>query len=327
MSTVAQSSLHDRAVRIVGRRAHRPLASRLDYASTYATALLTSGCSLAAFHLAHRHLGETGFAEFAIIRRAVAVLAPLLSLGMAVAIAKGVACRSATLRAADAVQFLSAGAAVTMLSLSTFALAVFLFPEQASLLCTGSPQRANLVLNLAPLVGGLVLTMCCGAYWRGRMQIRAVNALQLTCVGVIPAVVLLCVDNVESFLLWSGYAVTTVSGLAILVVSVKSPRAIRRVPYRDVQWLLRFGAPRTPGDLAFYGLLAAPAIVASHQAGLQRGGEVAYALALLTMLQQLVAPLSTLLLPEAAYLIHSSVMALGRLMSPNRMGGLTQREP
>ncbi len=38
-------------------------------------------------------------------------------------------------------------------------------------------------------------------------------------------------------------------------------------------------------------------------------------------------PFIFLSVSDWAYLIHSTIIAFGRLISPNRIGGLTQREP
>ena len=38
-------------------------------------------------------------------------------------------------------------------------------------------------------------------------------------------------------------------------------------------------------------------------------------------------PFIGLFVSDCAYVIHSTVIAFGRLMSPNRIGGFTQREP
>lgn len=283
----------------------RHVASRLDYFLTYGTSGLTLLLTLITFRVAHDQLGESGFAEFALMRRVTAFLVPLLSIGLAVSIAKCVARQAADHDDAESKDFLTAGIVLGVITVTIFALAVYLFPAALSFLCTGLADRGALVQASIPLITGSLLTVFGSAYFRGRMWFVASNALQLVCLGVIPVVVLMASADVETFLCWSGLLVCSVSGLVLLVVYRLIRADERRAPHLAARSLLRSGLPRVPGDLAYYGLLAAPAVVAAHFAGVRAGGDFAYALTWLTLLSQLVAPISGLLLPEAARLIYS----------------------
>jgi O-antigen/teichoic acid export membrane protein len=302
MSTVLRAAGSSSA-RSEARRGPR-LASRADYALTYALSALTALCGLAAFRLAHLRLGEAGFAEFALTRRALGFLVPLASLGLGVAVPRAVARRVARGGAHGTGDLLRGAVVVVVAAAAALAIVVEIWPRPAALVCVGSSHRADLARSLPPLAAALALATCIAGYCRGQMWIAASNGLQLACVGVIPNIVLLAVGTVDSFLLWSAAAVCG-AALASLAVMPRSGAASGRHSLAAAAMLFRDGAPRTPGDLAYYGLLAAPAVVVARGSGLESGGEVAYALALLTLFQQLVAPLGTLLLPEAAALIHA----------------------
>jgi O-antigen/teichoic acid export membrane protein len=259
---------------------------------------------MAAFRLAHQSFGPDGFAEYALTRRSIAFLVPLLSLGIAVAIPKFVACHASKLPGAT-IQFLGGGLLLAVMSLCVFLMASCILPGPMSFVCIGDSSRSRLVLSLTPLVFGLILSAGTSAYCRGRMWINASNAIQVVCTGVIPTLALLFFSDVGTFLSTTGYAVCAVNGLVVVLLYVSAVRADRSSHITAARSMFRFGAPRVPGDLAFYGLLAAPALAAAHQAGMRTGGDIAYALTWLTLLSQLVAPLGMLLLPEASYLLHS----------------------
>jgi len=280
------------------------IASKTDYLLTYAASCLTSVFGMVAFRLAHQSFAGDGFAEYALTRRSFAFLVPLFSMGMAVAIAKAVACQASKHRSAS-IQFLGGGLLLAALSGCVFLLCVLIFPGLSSFLCVGDSSRPDLVFSLVPLILGLILTAATSAYCRGRMWIGASNVVQLICTGIIPNFSLLFSSDVGTYLSGTGYAICAVNGAAIAVVFAREGRAYRGLHLAAARALFRFGAPRVPGDLAYYGLLAAPALAAANQAGMRTGGEIAYAMAWLTLLSQLVAPLSMLLLPEASYLLHS----------------------
>ncbi len=293
-------------------RERRGLASRRDYVVAYALSLATAACGFVAFRLASTQLGAAGFAEYAVTRRTLGFLVPLLSLGVCVVLPR----RVAKGLAGEGERYdphLAAGSAlVAAWAVLAFAAATLAAPRAAALVCTGAADRVDLAWVMAPLAGGLVLAGYAAAYCRGRMWCGASHGIQLACIGLIPNLALAATTNVRSFLLLAGVGVALVGGAALAAVhrAAGGARPTLRGALISGLSVLREGAPRTPGDLAFYGLLAAPAVVAAQRAGLAAGGDVAYGLALLMLMQQLVAPLAALLLPEASYLLHAGKVQL-----------------
>jgi O-antigen/teichoic acid export membrane protein len=286
-------------------RATFRLASKTDYALTYVTYGLISVLGILAFRFAHRNFAEIGFAEYALTRRGIAFLLPLLSLGTTVAIAKFVAADVSERSANSSIHILIGGLIVTLVSMAIYALAIMCFPSQVACLCLGTNDRASLVISLLPMIGGLVLVNCCSAYCRGRLYFVASNALQLASIGVIPCFALLFTNDVDHFLIWAGAAICVLGIGTCAVLYLKAGFGERECHWSATRSLLKYGLPRVPGDLAFYGLFVVPAVVVAHRSGVQSAGEVAYAFTWLTILSQLVAPMNVLILPEAAYLIRA----------------------
>jgi O-antigen/teichoic acid export membrane protein len=287
------------------RRPRFRLASKLDFALTYATYGLISVLGILAFRFAHRNFAEIGFAEYALTRRAIAFLLPLLSLGTTVAIAKFVAADVSERRSNSSIHVLIGGLIVTVTGVAAYALATLCLPSQVAYICLGTNDRAGLVISLLPMIGGLVLVNCCSAYCRGRLYFAASNVLQLTSIGVIPCIVLLFTSDVDRFLIWAGTAICVLGIGTCAILYFKTVSQERECHWLATRSLLKYGLPRVPGDLAFYGLFVVPAIVVAHRSGVHSAGEVAYAFTWLTILSQLVAPMNVLILPEAAYLIRA----------------------
>ena len=275
---------------LVDGKGRGQVASRFDDLQTYAASGLTSLCTLFAFRLAHQSLGDAGFAEPRVYG-VIAFVVPLLSIGMAVAIAKFVACRVVENRTSESIECLSAGLLLTAIGTAAFCAAIFVFPRPISFLCTGADDRAGLVLQVLAVCFRLTLDdlwMCllsgldvdrCFKYPAAAMR-RA----------LLPAAILFGVNDLGTYLLRSGFAVCALSGVAIAAIYATSSAGKRLPSTSTTRSLLRFGLPRVPGDAAYYGLLVAPAAAATYRSGIQAGGEIAYALAWLTLLGQFVAP-------------------------------------
>jgi hypothetical protein len=144
------------------------------------------------------------------------------------------------------------------------------------------------------------------------MWIGAANTIQLISIGIIPLPALLYSRDLEHFLLYAGCGLCVVNTLTIAAICWISPAATSRQHLAAAAGLFKYGARRVPGDLAYYGLLASPAIAAAYYVDVRAGGEVAYGMAWVTLIGQLVSPLSMLLLPEASYLFQCGETELVR---------------
>src|SRR5215471_9666827 len=64
---------------------------RRDYVTTFITEVLVIASYLVAFRLVASHFGQSGFAEYALSRRTLALVIPLTAIGLDVAVARYVA--------------------------------------------------------------------------------------------------------------------------------------------------------------------------------------------------------------------------------------------
>jgi O-antigen/teichoic acid export membrane protein len=209
---------------------------------------------------------------------------------------------------------------ITSVCVALFCALTFVAPEPISFICAGSPRRANLVYCLLPMVYGFVLSACTSSYCLGRMWIGPANVIQLVTVGIIPVAALGCFDDIEHFLSYAGFGLCALNGVVIMALYWLEPSVSAREHAAAAVALFRYGVRRVPGDLAYYGLLAAPAIAVAYYGGVQAGGEVAYGMVWVTLIGQLVAPLSMLMLPEASYLFQCGKAEAMRRRLVNLLG-------
>ncbi len=282
------------------------LATKAQYLLTYGTSAVLMVCGLIVYRLASQQFSDVSFAQYTLMRRSISFLVPLLMAGLGVGIAKCVAQTIASAKhPATGLQFLTAGTFAAFASAGLWMGATTLYPQQVSYLCTGSGEYAALVQSLAPMLLGLLLSACSTAYLRGRMHVSTANMLRVVSLGVVPIAVLSSVDEPTSFFSHCGLTVIAINAVALITILLANRTRAWWPTWQTSRKLLSISLPRVPGDLAFYGLLVIPATLAAHRFGIRTGGEVAYALSLLALAQQIVVAPSYLLLPEASALLSS----------------------
>jgi len=180
-------------------------------------------------------------------------------------------------------------------SSSVAAAALILFRSTFAQLLFGSEQYISLVLILPPLMFGVGLYSVGYDYLRGRAQFVAANCFSLVIQAIVPLASVLAGGSVERVVLTMAVCWIAIS-LAVLSLIPMSIIGLRPC----VREVIRYGVPRAPGDLLQLGLLAAPAIIATHLADLRVAGLVALGISALTMVGSGVSPIAFILLPFSA---------------------------
>ncbi|MGL4511531.1 MAG: hypothetical protein ACRCT8_00460 [Lacipirellulaceae bacterium] len=281
------------------------VATGRQYASTYACSAALVIATLVLLRQASDFFGERGFAEFVLSRRYLSALTPILSLGMSVALAKQVPMRRTAVGLEATHALLAASIQIVTLCCALSYAAVCLAPEGVSRLVTGEPGNASLLASLIASAMGLLWTTCTTAYCRGMLWNHCANAIQFIGVALLPVGLVVASTSPELFF-WGNGVVLVLGNALALPLALGFP--LRKLAILDplaLRSLVAQGAPRAPGDAAFFALLAMPAVVATHGGGIEHAAELAYGLAMLTLMTQIVAPQNQLLLPEATYLLQA----------------------
>jgi O-antigen/teichoic acid export membrane protein len=276
----------------------------LSYATTYLATLGVMVTGMMTYRLASLNYGADGFSEYALARRVISFIQPLLALGIAVSLSRKVAgCRLESHRISET-GYLSAGFTLILASSFAFSLLLLCFPRCFAQLCFGSSEYALLTMAMAPMFLGICLHFVCYAHLHGRFRLHFAGLVQFLNIGLIPMLFVVWSMSIPAVLFWTGIAMSLVSLIGIgLQFYTADDRAHGVLP--AIGELLRFGPRRVTGDLAFAALMLLPAALVTHTCDVRLGGQVAFCITLLALAQTTTAPVSTILLPQATQMLRS----------------------
>jgi len=269
-----------------------------DFTTTFITEALVVAGYLLTFRLVANALGTSGFGEYALARRTLAVLVPLGALSLDVAVARYVA-YAVSEGSERARRYAPAGIALVLGAVAILSAVLLLFPGPLAALFFGSDRYSNLVIPMPLLLLGGSLHGIAYGHLRGRSLILWANVLMALNQAVIPVVaIVLFGSSVENILLAMGIGWTAVS----LVFLAFVPMSLGD-PWPQVKQLVRYGVPRLPGDLLRLTVFALPSLLVAHVADITSAGGVAFAVAAVGMLGTALAPVGFVMLPVAARLM------------------------
>jgi O-antigen/teichoic acid export membrane protein len=278
-------------------------SSTWTYSATFATEFSVMLAQIAVYKLAAHWMGQIGFSEYALARRVLALLQPLIMLGLGVAIPRYIALAAGRGESFRATQYLAA--AVTCVASVTVPLVVVLvaWPRWCSYVLFGAPEHASLLAPVAVMLVGISAHSILYAVFRGKLAMARANVLQLINNCLIPVAVFICFHkDAASLLRWLGFAWIIFSAIMFLITPLQ---ARWQNPLKESKELLMFGLQRVPGDFAMTALMALPAIFVAHLAGIKQAGFVAFGLSIVNMVASFFIPIGIILLPQVSRAIGS----------------------
>jgi O-antigen/teichoic acid export membrane protein len=278
------------------------LASHVrEYGGTFATEFTVLACQLLTYKLAAHFLGKTGFAEYAVARRTISILYPIVLLGLGVGLPRYVAMAAG--RGDEEAKERYLGATLWCVGIAALVCVGILnvFPGGLAYLFFGSWEYASLIFPMSLVVAGTALHAIAYSYFRGILNMRSANLLQFVNFGLMPlAVFVFYSKSVQSLLMALGILSIAVAGLALLFTPWK---AVARDNRGQVKELLRFGIQRVPGDFILMALFALPATFVAHKSGIRAAGFVAFGISMLNVIGSFFSPFGLILLPKAGALL------------------------
>jgi O-antigen/teichoic acid export membrane protein len=287
-----------------------------DHIMTFGTEFGVMGASLIMLKLAAAYAGTSGFGEFVLGRRVIGFIQLPALCGIGLALTRSVAIARASGRQLAEWKYLDAAVLITCCT-GALAVAMLVF-ERAPIakVALGGAAMAPLALALAPGVAGLILHGVAYGMLRGRQTMVPANVLQGINLGFVPLGVFIFPGlSVPQLLCGIGVAQLAVAVIALLAIRTQGPR----VATWDETWgesgreLLRYGAPRIPGEFALGAMNALPVMAAAYYGGAVAAGQVGLGLSLLSLLSSVFAPLGQVLLPSiSGRAAAGEVKGLGR---------------
>jgi len=268
---------------------------------TLVAQVLVAAGTLLLFRLLALNAGAEGFASFSLVRQAVTLLFPLVTVGLIGGLPRYIALGGESAPAAEA--YLAAAVGICGVAVAVTVAAALAFPAVTAGVFFGDAGATNLVGPFAALLVATSGFFVAYGYFRGQQRISRANVLQIAGVGVAPPLLLA---------LWPDIAVDTLVLLmaaalgALSLGSVAGPlvrgvagraRGRARVAGRS---LLGYGGRRVPGELAQVGLFALVPVLGAHVATLRDVAYLAAGLQVLALVSVAMAPLGVVLLPALA---------------------------
>jgi O-antigen/teichoic acid export membrane protein len=270
-----------------------------DLGTSLASQVVVVVGSIVTLRLAAQCMDATQVGEFALVRRVVVFLAPLLLLGQGVGLPRFLGRESG--EPARRAAFAVAGWLVVLPATIAAGSYLAFFPRATATLFFGTDAAVELSRPLAWLVVGNQVFLVVYAILRGELRIRAANALQSLQIGILPIIVMLLVGRQGALAALWGIALASLV-LATCAAAVVMRGAIRRIRgatlRRGIRTLAGYGLVRVPGDLAVAGLYALGPILTAHTLDLRTAGVLAVGLSLVTALSAAFTPLGLVLLPR-----------------------------
>lgn len=257
---------------------------------------------LLVYKLAATSFNKEGFAEYALCRRTISLIHPVLLLGFAVGIPRFIAMEKFSEDQKIAGTFFVSGLIIsTSFSVLVLALSI-LIPESIAEFFFNDISMSPLIFPVAVLIMGLVLHSLYYSYFRGKLLIARANVVQVVIIGLVPVLILLFNFDVFYTILWTGIVSLSLSNLIVIMLLFELQWDISEI-WKSGKKLLNYGLQRIPGDLMLAAFFAIPAFVVAHQSGKVIGGFVAFSITLIGLVGTSFGPISLLLLPKSAELI------------------------
>lgn len=270
-----------------------------DLGSSLLTQALIVLGNVVTLRIAAQVMTPDAVGELALGRRVLVFLSPPLLLGLNIGLPRILAAQVREVRLLHATTVAGWGAGV----IAALVAAVLILgrPDALATILFGNAQHVRLIQPLIVMIVGQQIFMLTFAVFRGRLQVRQGNVLQLLHAGVVPVVAVLSVGRGgASAALWGigvGTCCMAALGTIVLLRSIRW-EFCRRDVVESFRTLMRFGLPRVPGDLANAGLYALGPLLAAHELDLHAAGMLAIGLQLVTLVAAAFSPLGMVLLPR-----------------------------
>ncbi len=264
---------------------------RRDYVTTFLTEVLVITSYLVAFRLVAIHQGVSGFGEYALSRRSLSLISPLVVVGLDVAIARYVA-YALHKRSPRPGGYATIALLIMAVTVGIASALLLLFPNFFADLFFGSSVYANLVRALPVMLVGSSLHVIAYGFQRGRSQIQRANLLMALNQAAVPVAAVYIGKDVAQILVLMGAGWIVISAAYLLMTGLSLERG-----GEHMRELLTFGLPRVPGDFLQLALFALPGILVAHAVDVQTAGIVAFGVSALGMVGTALTPISFVLLP------------------------------
>jgi len=271
-----------------------------DITITLAVQIFVMISVLLSYKLAMSFYSESGFSEYSLIKRNVALINPLIMLGLGTALTRYIALSIEKNKKIHH-YFISS---FFFMILSFIFLGIFttIFSSYASIILYGNEKYIKFLFPMYLTLLGLSLHVLVYSYFRGKLEMTKANILQLINLGIIPLLGFYFSNSAEEVYYYAGI-LSILFLTPIIIKLLYQNKFVFSDIFLNTKQLLLYGIQRVPGDFGIMALFSLPVLIATHIYGIEIGGYTAFGIAMLNMSGQAVAPLGVIFLPKISQLI------------------------
>jgi len=275
-----------------------------DFILTFITEFFVLASGILIYKLASHYLDQHGFSEYALSRRSVSFIRPIVIMGLSIGMTRYIAYANVETNNKNADFYFIAAIYIVIVTCSILSMIFYLFRDQIAFLIFGNSKYYYLILPVNLMLIGLALHSLSYSYYRGKIFMLKANCQQIVNFGIIPIAVFFGLKSTKNILMLTGIGWMIVSSLFIgSILNMVKWKYRGILPY--IKELIVYGVQRVPAGFGLSALLALPATFTVHLSGMQEAGFVAFSTSLLTMTGAAFAPIGIILLPKASQLLAS----------------------
>lgn len=271
-----------------------------DYFITAIVSMLVMVSGLVSYRLAHVFFGDRGFDFYALMRRTISFILPVIMLGVGVALPKELS--SNTDKEIASLDFLLSGLLLSMMGSGTAITILLTFRNFFARVFFDSSTNTTYIYVLCFVLVALSLNALCYSYFRGNLQMLKANILQFISTAFIP--ILIFFISFKSVLIAFLMLALLVMVVSIIVLMDIFQFDKRLINLHVIKKLLSFGLPRVPGDFALSLLLYLPTGFSIFFQGVEVAATVSFSMTLITLVAALTSSISIVLLPRAGRMLN-----------------------
>ena len=283
--------------------------SKTDYIITFITEFLLLLAGLLVYRFANVNFNNEGFAEYALFRRTLSFVQPILLLGLGVGLPRFVSISESRSNNQEASTYFISATFILTSVLIIISPILLIFKQEFAWLLFGEIAYSTFIPPLTVLIIGICFHSLAYSYLRGKLLMLHANSLQIINLGFILTSSFFISNSIVEVIYFTGIGWLSFSIIFLIPFWFKA-KGIKKLYVKKVRELLKYGIQRVPGDIGLAAMLTVPVITTAHFSGIEAAGYLAFGISLLNMAGAVFSPISLILLPQSSALFANKQFGL-----------------
>ncbi len=283
--------------------------SKLDYVITFITEFLLLCAGLLVYRFAKTNFNNEGFVEYALFRRTLSFVQPILIIGLGVGLPRYVSISESKSNRREAGTYLISATLILTSVLIIVLPIILIFKQEFAWLFFGGYEYSKFIQPLLVLIIGICFHSLAYSYLRGKLFMLHANSLQIINLGLILISSFFICKSIIEVIYFTGFG-WLIFSIIFLFPFWRKANGIRKLYVEKIRELLKYGIQRVPGDIGLAAMLTVPVITTAHFSGIEAAGYLAFGISLLNMSGAVFSPISLILLPQSSALFANKQYGL-----------------